>query len=121
MLHSALDFPSPTFAYIVFGTVLANLFVFHIIEYVAAGFSIICSYFSSQEKEEIGLLYQKTLGITFLICVIMTPIIFIMDKILGLFGYGSFLYICRLYGYRLCMQLHLGNRSFLLLVLIHRY
>lgn len=46
MYFISIDFPSPTFAYIAFGTVLANLFVFHVIEYVAAGFAIICSYFT---------------------------------------------------------------------------
>jgi hypothetical protein len=64
--------------------------VYYVIEYVGAGFAIVCSYFVEGEKEEVGYLYQKTLGITFLVCVVMTPAIYLTDKFLYLCGFGKY-------------------------------
>ena len=64
------------------GFVISNLLVYYLIDHVSGGFAIVCSYFS--EKEEIGYLYQKTLGVCFLICIVSTPIIYLSDRILQL-------------------------------------
>ena len=75
------------------GTIIANLLVFFVIEYIGAGFAIVCSYFGPKEYNEVGYLYQKTLGLTFLVCVLMTPMVYLSDKFLYLLGFGTFFYI----------------------------
>ena len=45
-LCTALDFEDCYFTYISLGTVIANLLVFYVIEYIGAGFAIVCSYFN---------------------------------------------------------------------------
>jgi hypothetical protein len=81
------------FSQICLGTVIANILVYYLIEYMGAGFAIVCSYFSEKEKEEVGYLYQKTLGITFLISVVMTPVIYLSDKFMRVIGFGTCLCI----------------------------
>ncbi len=68
------------------GSVLANIFGYLIIQNMAVGFSIVCSYF--EDKEEIGYMYQKTLGINFFLCILITPILYLSDKILIGLGYN---------------------------------
>ena len=69
------------------GTILANIFGFFIIDVLSVGFSVICSYFS--QKEEIGFMYQKTLGITFFLCILITPLLYLNDKLLVLLGFNE--------------------------------
>lgn len=77
------------FCQVCLGTVIANILVYYLIEYMGAGFAIVCSYFSRNEREEVGFMYQKTLGVTFLICVVMTPVIYLSDKIMRVLGFGT--------------------------------
>ena len=84
-----IQFGVDNFGWICFGTVISNLLVFYLIEYLGAGFSITCSYFGNGEGEEVGYLYQKTLGISFLLCVAMTPLLYISDRFLYLLGFGK--------------------------------
>ena len=84
-----ISYDGDYFAYICLGSVISHLLVYYVIEYIGSGFEIVCSYFVKDEKEEIGFLYQKTLGITFLICVVTTPMIYCSDKFLYLFGLGK--------------------------------
>lgn len=67
------------------GTVLANIFGFMIIQNLGVGFSVICSYFD--DKQEVGFMYQKTLGINFFICIIITPLLYLSDHLLILIGF----------------------------------
>ena len=67
------------------GLVISNILVYHLVDYASVGFAIVCSYFS--EKEEIGYLYQKTLGICFLICIATTPLSYLSDKALFLLSF----------------------------------
>lgn len=69
------------------GSVLANIFGYLIIQSMAVGFSIVCTYF--EDKKEIGYMYQKTLGINFFLCIIITPILYLSDKILIGLGYNE--------------------------------
>ena len=50
-LKSGLKQNTTTFSEICMGTVIANFLIFYLIEYVGAGFAIVCSYFTSKEKE----------------------------------------------------------------------
>ena len=79
-----MQFGGEGFGWVCFGTVIGNLLVFYLVEYLGAGFAIVCSYFGKREKEKVGLMYQKTLGLSFLICVVMTPVIYLTDKFLYL-------------------------------------
>ena len=63
------------------GSVFANIFGYLIIKNMAVGFSIVCTYFQNQ-KQEIGYMYQKTLGINFFLCILITPILYLSDKML---------------------------------------
>ena len=87
LFHSGKYNDREYFSQICLGNVIANILVYYLIEYMGAGFAIVCSYF--QEKEEVGFLYQKTLGISFLICVVMTPVIYLSDKILRVLDFGK--------------------------------
>lgn len=68
------------------GSVLANIFGYLIIQNMGVGFSIVCSYF--EDKEQIGYMYQKTLGINFFLCILITPILYLSDKILIQLGFS---------------------------------
>lgn len=70
-----------------FGTVIANIFGYLIVQNMGTGFAIICSYFD--DKEQIGFMYQKTLGINFFLCILITPILYLSDKILISLGFND--------------------------------
>lgn len=69
------------------GTVLSNIFGFLIIRNLSLGFSVICSYFD--DKQEIGFMYQKTLGINFFICIVITPLLYLSDRLLLVMGFDK--------------------------------
>jgi len=70
-----------------FGTVIANIFGYLIIQNMGTGFAIICSYFD--DKEQIGFMYQKTLGINFFLCILITPILYLSDRMLISLGFNE--------------------------------
>lgn len=69
-----------SFAALCFGTIFANIFVYYIIENIGIGFSFVCTYFEN-EKVEVGYMYQKALGINCFVCILITPIIYLSDKL----------------------------------------
>lgn len=76
------------FAAVSLGTVISNVLIYYLIENVGIGLSIICSYFT--EKDQVGYQYQKALGVSFLICVMMTPVLYFSDRIFAkVFGFGN--------------------------------
>lgn len=77
------------FASIFIGTIFANIFVFYLIENIGIGLSFVCSYFEN-EKTEVGYMYQKALGISCFICIAITPIMYLSDRIFRLVGFGNF-------------------------------
>jgi MATE family multidrug resistance protein len=69
------------------GTVLANIFGFLVIENMSVGFSVIAM--DREDKEEVGFMYQKTMGINFFVCILVTPILYLSDRFLKLIGFNE--------------------------------
>ena len=73
------------------GSVIANMLGFLLLESVNIGFAAACTSMRkvSNANEAIGLMYQKTLAVNFLMCVMITPILYLSDKILLALGFST--------------------------------
>ena len=73
------------------GSVIANMLGFLLLESVNIEFAAACTSMRkvSNANEAIGLMYQKTLAVNFLMCVMITPILYLSDKILLALGFST--------------------------------
>lgn len=82
--ENTLDFTA-----IFFGTIYSNIFVYYIIENVGIGLGFVSSYFD-KEKVEVGYMYQKALGFNCFVCILITPFMYLCDKVFYALEFGIF-------------------------------